>query len=103
MKFDFNFNWNKEQLERQTKLLEMLVGRIETMSVAVDKLKAEVEETKGAVASIIALVEGLAQQIRDLKDDPAALEALANELDQEQAKIAASVAANTEIPTPPTP
>lgn len=76
--------------------LEALVRtEFRTMSAALDRLTREVSETKEVAASAVAMIEGLAQQIRDLKDDPAALEALANELDASQAALAAAVAANT--------
>lgn len=69
------------------------------MSVELDRLTQEVADTKSSVDSVIALVEGLAQQIRDSVNDPAALNALADELDAQQGRIAAAVSANT--PTPP--
>ena len=65
------------------------------MSAELDRLTTEVEETKTAVDSVLALVTGLADQIRALKDDPVRLEALADELDAKQQAIAAAVAANT--------
>ena len=80
-------------------LLNLIYESTKAMSQALDNLKKEVTETKGAVASILALVEGLAQQIRDNAEDPVALNAMADELDQQQQAIAAAVTANT----PPTP
>ena len=71
------------------------------MSAAMDRLTSEVSETSTAVDSVLALVEGLAQQIRDASGDPAALNRLADELDAKQAAIAAAVTANT--PAEPTP
>lgn len=67
------------------------------MSAELDRLTTEVTETSGAVDSALALIAGLADQIRALSTDPAALTALADSLDAQQAKIAAAVAAN---PTP---
>lgn len=74
---------------------------MKTMSAALDRLTAEVAETRSAVDSATTLIAGLAQQIRDLSTDPAALNALADSLDADQAKIAAAVTENTP-PTPPT-
>lgn len=65
------------------------------MSQELDRLTTEVEETKTAVDSVLALVTGLADQIRALKDDPAKLAALADELDAKQQAIAAAVTENT--------
>jgi hypothetical protein len=78
-----------------------LIERLNAMSAALDRLTAEVGETATAVDSVLALVTGLADQIRALKEDPVKLAALADELEAKQAAIAAAVAANT--PEPPTP
>jgi hypothetical protein len=67
----------------------------EAMSAAMDRLTREVTETRELGASAVAMIEGLAEQIRDLKDDPAALEALADELDATQTALAAAISANT--------
>lgn len=97
-------NWMHDSLElrvmsleitRLTFLVENLITKAEEMSAELDRLTKEVEETGTAVDSVLALVEGLAQQIRALSDNPAALNALADELDAKQAKIAAAVTANT--------
>lgn len=73
------------------------------MSAQLDKLTTEVAETKTVAASAVTLIEGLAQQIRDLKDDPIALEALAAELDSTTNALAAAVAANTPPVVEPPP
>lgn len=65
------------------------------MSTALTKITNEVTETKGIIQSAVTLIEGLAGQIRDLKDDPAALDALADSLDSDSSALAAAVAANT--------
>ena len=86
------------EVSRLTMLVNLQIERINVMSAALDRLTQEVAETKTAVESAITLIDGLADQIRDLKDDPAALEALADELDAQQAAIAAAVTANTPTP-----
>lgn len=75
--------------------ISSLAKRIDTMSAALDRLTAEVAETKDAVDSAVTLIAGLAQQIRDNATDPAALNALADQLDADQAEIAAAVTENT--------
>ncbi len=65
------------------------------MSQALDRLKTEVQESTAVAKSAVQLISGLSAQIRDLKDDPAALEALADELDASQQELAAAIAANT--------
>lgn len=91
----------KRMLEHQHELLHRILERVIPMSAALDRLTSEVSETSTAIDSVLALVEGLAQQIRDAADDPVKLNALADELDAKQQAIAAAVAANT--PTPPNP
>lgn len=60
-----------------------------------DQIRAEVEENGSVTQSAITLIGGLAQQIRDLSTDPAALQALADQLDSQNSALAAAVAANT--------
>jgi hypothetical protein len=72
-----------------------ILERLETMSAELDNLTTEVTETGTVVDSAIALIAGLAQQIRDLADDPAALAALATELDAKTNALAAAVSENT--------
>lgn len=72
------------------------------MSAELDRLTASVTKIKDQDDSIIALVNGLAQQIRDNANNPAALNALADSLDAEAQKVADAVSANT-TPPPPTP
>ena len=75
---------------------------LQKMTAQLDTLTREVAETKTVVDSAIELLNGLAQMIRDLKDDPAKLEALAADLDSHQRDLANAVAANTPG-QPPTP
>ncbi len=74
---------------------------IEIMSKELDDLTKEVSENNDAVQSAITLINGLAQQIIDLKDDPAALEALATSLNTQTEALAAAVTANTPAAPPP--
>lgn len=77
-------------------------------------MAGELQRMKDAVArldtvetSVIALINGLAQQIRDLVAagaDPAALSALADDVNAKADELAAAVTANTAAgPTPPVP
>lgn len=74
--------------------LDLILKEMETMSAAFDRLKAEVTETSGKVDSVLTLVEGLAQFIRDNAEDPAALNAMADELDAKQSQIQGAIDAN---------
>jgi uncharacterized coiled-coil protein SlyX len=80
-------------------LLKILIRKVEYMSAELDRLTASVAKIKTQDDSIIALVNGLAQQIRDNAGNPAALNALADSLDAEAQKVADSVTANTTPPT----
>jgi prefoldin subunit 5 len=53
---------------------------------------------KGVIASAVTFISGMAQRIRDLVNQPAELSALADELDGQQAALAAAIAENTETP-----
>ena len=71
------------------------------MNAELDRLTTEVAETRTVVESAIVLISGLRQRLDDAiaSGDPAALTALSEDLDSQQAALAAAVAANT--PTPP--
>lgn len=71
------------------------------MANTLDHIKASVAANLTVTQSVLTLVSGLAQQIRDNAEDPAALEALAGQLDAENAQLAQAVTDNT--PTPPAP
>lgn len=72
------------------------------MTKELDDLQTRVEENTNVEQSAISLLEGLSQQIVDLKDDPAALQGLADKLRDNSASLAAAVAANTPAAEPPT-
>ena len=71
------------------------------MSAELDRLTQEVSETKTVMQSAAVLLGGLSDRIRELKTDPAALTALADELDGQQAELSAAIAANTPAEEPP--
>lgn len=65
------------------------------MSVAMDNLVREVGETKTVIASAKALLKSLADRLRSNAGDPAAIQALADELDAEQTGLSQAIAENT--------
>ena len=83
--FTLNINVNFPSLEKALKI----------MSEQLDRLTTEVAENSDVIGSAVTLLGNLSQQIRDLKDDPAALDALADDLDAQSNALAAAVAANT--------
>jgi len=72
----------------------------EAMSAELDRLTAEVAETKTVIDSALVLIRSIPQLIRDAGTDPAALKALADELDAKQAELAAAVTENTPAENP---
>lgn len=60
-----------------------------------DSLIQEVTRNDAVDASAITLLNGLSAQIEQLKNDPVALQALADELKGSSDALAAAVAANT--------
>lgn len=72
------------------------------MSAEFDKLREEVAQTTSSVDSVLTLVSGLAQQIRDNVENKDGLLGLANDLDAQQGRIAAAIEANTPQPPAPT-
>jgi 50S ribosomal subunit-associated GTPase HflX len=77
---------------------------LKKMSEALDRLTNEVEQSRAATDSVLTLVQGLADQIREAVDneDDDALIALADDLDEQQARIAEAVTANTPQAETPT-
>ncbi len=93
-----NLHVHLELSQRATETLDAILAQGVSMSAALDKITAEVTETKGIIQSAVTLINGLAGQIRDLKDDPAALDALADSLDSDSKALADAVAANSQTP-----
>ena len=75
--------------------LRYLILQVRTMSEQLDALQAQVERNTAVDQSAIELLNGLAAQIAALKDDPAALQALADNLTASSDALAAAVVANT--------
>ena len=83
------------ELARLTLAVHSLTEKVCFMSAELDRLTTEVAETKTVIDSAITLLSGLSAQIRALKDDPAKLAALADDLDAKQQELAAAVTVNT--------
>lgn len=69
--------------------------RIIEMSTDLTRITTEVSEMSTVVDSAVALLGDLSQRIRENATDPAALNALADTLDNKANALAAAVAANT--------
>ena len=68
---------------------------MKTMTQQLQALTDEVTGLKTVATSASALLAGLAAKIESMKDDPAALQQLANDLRSTKEELAAAVAANT--------
>ena len=75
--------------------LDALKTQGEKMSQQIQDLQAAVAAEDTVIASAITLLNGLSAQIIALKDDPAALAALAADVNTQAQALAAAVAANT--------
>jgi hypothetical protein len=74
----------------------------DTVATDLTALTTEVSENGDVIASAVSVLGSLAQQIRDLSTDPAALQALADTLDQNTNALATAIA-DTSGGTTPTP
>lgn len=75
--------------------LSQLTKGVKKMATDLTALTAEVARNTEVDQSAIALLNGLAQQIEDLKTDPVALQALADKMRGSSDELAAAVQANT--------
>ena len=62
-------------------------------------ISAQVERTEGVTNSAVALIQALADEIRNLPSDQGAIDALAARISAKADELAAAVAANPD-PTP---
>lgn len=75
--------------------LDAISGALEKMSPQLQAMTTEVTRATTVAASAVALIHGIAAQLVAAKDDPAAIQALADSLKASDDTIAAAVAANT--------
>ena len=77
--------------------LGLVVSNQETMMTIMDDLKASVQRNTDAESSVITLLQGISQQLKDAlaANDPAAIQAVITQLDANTAAAAAAVVANT--------
>lgn len=63
--------------------------------MTLDELKAKVDAQTTVIKSAETLLGQLAQMLRDAANDPAKVQAIADELDANTSELAASIQANT--------
>lgn len=88
------------KLDKVVELVTQLLKGQTAMSAELDRLTTEVAETKTVTQSAIVLLGQLSDLIRQNANDPTALNALADQLDSNQADLANAVAANTPAAPP---
>lgn len=71
--------------------------KVKLMSEALEKLSEQVAENTSLEMSAISLIQGLAEQIEELKQEPAALEELAARLKLSAQALSEAIMANTEV------
>ena len=70
------------------------------MAQELDNLTQQVQQDTDVESSAITLLQGLSQQIASLKQDPQAIQRLADKLQQSSAQLASAITANTPAATP---
>lgn len=111
MRFDVK-DRNTEKLTRQ---MDVLIGEVRKLNTTLEKyirqdtqqgeqvmasmedLQAEVAQNTDVTQSAVAVINGIAQQLRDAlaANDPAAIQAVVDQLDQNSSALAAAVTENT--------
>ena len=80
------------RIETKLDQIQQLLGK-EAMTLA--DLKAQVDANTSLEGSAIQLINGLAAQIKNAANDPAAIQALADELSSSATALSAAISANT--------
>ena len=85
---------DKQQLNRIEQKLDALFQLENTELMKLADLKVQVEKNTAIEESAVTLINGLAAEIAAAKDDPAAIQALADELAKSGGDLAAAITAN---------
>lgn len=90
------------KLDALIRLVTQVLAREEHMAGALDALKAQVTQNTTLIGGAIALIQGLKAKLDEAiaANDPAALQALSDELGAQDAALAAAITANTPSETP---
>lgn len=90
---------NQTQLDRIEAKLDLLLGLFlseeRRLLMTLDDLAKQVQANTDVEASAVTLIQGLAAQLKASANDPAKIQALADQLSASAAPLAAAVAANT--------
>lgn len=98
----YRFDRIDHALRRVMHALEITLNLEEHQMADLSAITAEIAQNTDVVVSAITLLSNLSTQIRELSTDPAALQALADQIDANNSALAEAVAANTPAaPAPP--
>jgi molecular chaperone GrpE (heat shock protein) len=83
--------------ERLCRIEQMLGALMETIMATMDDLKAAVQRNTEVDSSVTTLLQGISQQLKDAKaaNDPAAIQAVIDQLDKNTSTLSDAVTANT--------
>ncbi len=103
MKLEIHIHHHTVDAKAILAMLDRIDKRTTTMATDLTRITSEVTEMSDAVDGAVALLGELAQMIRDNATDPAALNALADQLDSKGTELAEAVTANTPAEPDPAP
>lgn len=87
-------------IDRNYSVIQRILEEVLNMSVALDRLKQEVAESKTVTESAVTLIQGLRSKLAEIVadgTDPEEVAQLANDLDAATASLAVAVAAGTKV------
>lgn len=73
----------------------LILSRLEFTMGRMEDLEAAVQRNTDAEQSVVVLLDGIAQQLRDAQGDPAKIDAVINQLSQNNTALAEAVVRNT--------
>jgi septation ring formation regulator EzrA len=92
---------DKSVLDRIERILQQILSKENIMSQELDALIAEVARNTTVEKSALAAIQGLSAKLTEAGNDPAKLAKLRADLAANDDELAAAVAANTPVATPP--
>lgn len=96
------YDYFEQKFDEILALLRTLVQKGDAMSQELDQLRVAVQNCTTVGDSLVTLVQGLSGQLAASKNDPAAVQAIADELGAKGAAWQAAVTANTPATPAPT-
>ncbi len=83
------------RLDSQDELLRSIGGKVDQNAMTLTELQAQVTKNTEVEESAVTLIKGLATQIASLKNDPVAIQALADSLTKSAGDLGDAITANT--------